>query len=128
MTVARRIGAGLGALALGVAVTIGSPTAALAVQAANMIAYQGDDYGTLFKNNPNGGQVTVYACDKEQDGNGVYVQVKWSGGGTYGKVGDGNGSAEGCGKGVLNGYADSIRVCEDDLGDDSCGTWRNTYP
>ncbi|MFD5513236.1 hypothetical protein ACFWIB_36580 [Streptomyces sp. NPDC127051] len=69
--------------------------------------HHGDDYGYNVGN-------TVYACDNERDGNGVYVEY-WGEGSTHGQVWDGNGSAAGCGSASVPSLW-SFQVCEDHSG------------
>lgn len=62
---------------------------------------------------------TIQVCDNETDGNGVYgILIGHSGEDV--RVGDGNGSSTGCGSGSLNDTIFIIRICEDDLGNDTC--------
>jgi len=83
------------------AVTMGTGTAA----AANFVTvYQGDDYARFWTSSD-----TLYACDNEGDGNGVYAEY-W-GPNKHGKISDGNGSKSGCGWSTV-GTIDSFRVCE----------------
>jgi len=91
------------AAAIAAAVTMGTGTAA----AANFVTvYQGDDYARFWTSSD-----TLYACDNEADGNGVYAEY-WGPNSKHGTFFDANGSKSGCSwLGV--GNIDSFRVCED---------------
>ncbi|PWG09618.1 hypothetical protein DF268_31350 [Streptomyces sp. V2] len=70
---------------------------------------QGDDYARWDL----GDKVTV--CDRERDGNGVYVGV-WLVNG-YDEFGDSNGSAAPCSSRTYDyGQVEAIQVCEDIIG------------
>ena len=71
--------------------------------------YQGDDYARWDL----GDKVTV--CDRELDGNGVYVDVVLADG--FDEFGDSNGSAAPCSSRTYEyGQVTAIQVCEDILG------------
>ena len=66
----------------------------------------------------------IDACDTREDGNGLYVKYRLLGGGE-GKVGDGNGSAAGCGSRRVGSTAAPVvqfNVCSDQLFD-WCTGW-----
>jgi hypothetical protein len=102
---AKRLGV-LTAMAVGPLMLAATPAFAATV-------YEGSDYAY------NSG-TTLYACDREQDGNGVYAEY-WGSGSVHGTVWDGNGSSAGCGYATIGTLA-SFRVCEDDLGSDTCSS------
>ncbi|GAB3434084.1 hypothetical protein GCM10027436_10830 [Actinophytocola sediminis] len=84
------------------AVVMGTGTAS----AANFVTvYQGDDYARFWTSSN-----TIYACDNEADGNGVYAEY-WGSNSKHGTVSDGNGSKSGCGYQTI-GVIDSFRACE----------------
>jgi hypothetical protein len=67
----------------------------------------------------------VDACDTRADGDGVYVKYRLLGGGS-GKVGDGNGSAAGCGIRRVGSTAAPVvqfNVCVEALLWDPCTGW-----
>lgn len=67
----------------------------------------------------------IDACDTRKDGYGLYVKYRLLGGGE-GKVGDGNGSAAGCGIRRVGSTAAPIvqfNVCSDQL-IDQCTGWQ----
>lgn len=89
---------------------------AVPAYAATGIVYEGSDYTQA---------VTDYyavACDKEQDGNGVYGRVTGADSRGYRtwNLADGNGSAAGCGSVTTDRPITIIEICEDDLGVDTC--------
>lgn len=120
------------------AVAIGS-AAALAF-GASALAYGsgsldlGDDNmrfkgSYTFNNTTRGGlKVNGTVCDTKNDGNGVYGQGKILGYAWAAKVGDGNGSASGCGTENRTFYSNDVtyvsygwyQICTDDLGSDTC--------
>lgn len=69
-------------------------------------------------------------CDDSNDGNGVYGEGRVHGYGWSSNVGDGNGSAAGCGSENREFYDSATvyssygwyQVCTDDLGSDTCAT------
>jgi hypothetical protein len=66
----------------------------------------------------------IDACDTRADGNGLFVKYRLLGGGS-GKVGDGNGSAAGCGIRRVGSTAAPVvqyNVCSDQL-IDQCTGW-----
>lgn len=65
----------------------------------------------------------IGACDMERDGNGVYAEYHVGGDAGISRVGDGNGSAAGCGVRTARRNITAFRVCEDDWGSDSCSVW-----
>ncbi|MEU9507582.1 hypothetical protein AB0D32_15025 [Micromonospora sp. NPDC048170] len=73
------------------------------------IAYNGADYGGVTHK-----YETIYACDREADGNGVYTEFYMSGSSQTFEISDGNGSADpSCGR-VSSGFGEvtKFRVCE----------------
>ncbi|RAO17258.1 hypothetical protein [Micromonospora noduli] len=81
-------------------------------------AYEGSDRACFI--NLSGGQADLEVCDNEADGNGVYAWF-YTNYHTYSvKVGDGNGSSAGCGKLRWNHGVFQVKICEDDLGEDTC--------
>jgi hypothetical protein len=102
---AKRIGV-VAALAVGPLMLAASPAFAASI-------YQGSDQAYNVG-------ATLYACDREEDGNGVYAEY-WGNGAVHGFVWDGNGSQSGCGSASLSSLT-SFKVCEDDWGDDSCSS------
>ncbi|MFF7969462.1 hypothetical protein ACFZC3_29470 [Streptomyces sp. NPDC007903] len=87
--------------------------------ATTKCVYEGSDRACGTQNTSTSG--TIQVCDNEADGNGVYGLLIGRKSGSQVRVGDSNGSATGCGTGTLNN--DSIfviRICEDDLGEDTC--------
>ncbi|TYB38544.1 hypothetical protein FXF50_08985 [Micromonospora sp. AP08] len=103
--------AGAGALVLIVAVP---------AQAASYFrGYEGSDYAGVGAD-----RRWVEVCDMEKDGNGVYATfiVRGSTGGNT--VGDGNGSAAGCGNRTFSGDVLGFSICEDQpVGNSSCRTY-----
>jgi hypothetical protein len=68
----------------------------------------------------------IDACDTRADGDGLYVKYRLLGGGS-GKVGDGNGSAAGCGIRRVGSTAAPVvqfNVCVDGLVWDPCTGWQ----
>lgn len=85
---------------------------------------QGDDRGCIA---PVNGLHQVSACDNEADGHGVYVEVDWTDAAQNETVGDGNGSAAGCGTVRYLDAPYRYRVCESVTGPDYCSSWVNYY-
>ena len=69
----------------------------------------------------------IDACDTRADGDGLYVKYRLLGGGS-GKVGDGNGSAAGCGIRRVGTYGTNpvvaIKVCVDQVIDECTNGWK----
>ena len=83
--------------------------------------YQGSDYAETIGINDD----IVQVCDREADGNGVYVEY-YLNNGSYHKRGDGNGSASPCYKDDWTQTAywvRNYRVCETSVG---CSSWKYT--
>ncbi|MBW4444951.1 MAG: hypothetical protein KME10_27940 [Plectolyngbya sp. WJT66-NPBG17] len=68
----------------------------------------------------------IGACDTEEDGNGVYTEYEVVGGEVTYRLGDGNGSKDGCGSRTTDSNIIKFRACEDDWGSDTCSGWH--YP
>ena len=113
---------GLGAtLGLGLMMTV--PGVAQADNSA--CAYEGYDRA-CFTNYDDGtfdGASRLTVCDNEADGNGVYAIFNTTYYEYSVKVGDGNGSASGCGTLTWGHGVAQIKICEDDYGDDTCRFW-----
>ncbi|MET8154356.1 hypothetical protein ACIBSW_39510 [Actinoplanes sp. NPDC049668] len=101
-----------GVLATGIATVTGLAIATPAV--ASWKVTEGSDYATVST-----GKTLVTVCDNEADGNGVYAVFEVFAGPTT-RVGDGNGSASGCGTYRADNRVRWFKVCEDDAGDDTC--------
>jgi hypothetical protein len=99
-------------LAAGIATVAGLALATPAF--ADWKVTQGSDYATVSAN-----KKLLTVCDKEADGNGVYAVFEVFDGPTD-RVGDGNGSAAGCGTYNARNRIRWFQVCEDDAGQDSC--------
>jgi hypothetical protein len=101
------------------AATVFFGPATLAHADTTRCGYEGSD--RVCVTNYSGGGSSLQVCDNEADGNGVYGEF-WSGDpiGAMVKVGDGNGSAAGCGTRTWSHIVHHFYVCEDDLGDDTC--------
>ena len=70
---------------------------------------------------------SVYACDDQEDGDGVYVLYgELNSANRYyeDRVGDANGSAPGCTHKDAGGEVVRYRVCLDDWGSDTCSGWK----
>ncbi len=114
-----RIRNAIAAVGIGSALALGG--LASPAQAATAEVFQGDDYASWT--NDGGFEDYVQVCDRERDGNGVYVKV-WLRDG-YDEFGDGNGSASGCGdQAYVLGAVTAIQVCEDTIGWDWCSDQR----
>ncbi|MEV7990953.1 hypothetical protein AB0O67_03275 [Streptomyces sp. NPDC086077] len=123
-TVARRVGR---VLALAAAVA-GLSTLASGSAHAGIIprVYQGDDFAQAYHIYSGGVFIAEVAevCDREADGNGVYVRVWLSSG--YEEISDTNGSASGCGSRVHDrNEVEGIEVCERVTGPDWCSGRKN---
>jgi hypothetical protein len=99
------------------AVAMSNPAAA----AGPWYAYTGSDYGVVAADDR-----YVGACDMEQDGNGVYGMFYYGDGSLQKKVGDGNGSAAGCGNWTAPSRIIGFKICEDDAGADTCSAIKAT--
>ncbi|MEU5608423.1 hypothetical protein AB0H03_06645 [Streptomyces sparsogenes] len=114
-----RIRNAIAAVGIGSALAIGGlATPAQADTSARV--YQGDDYAE-WNDIDNTDVVTV--CDRERDGNGVYVKV-WLRDG-YDEFADENGSASPCySRTYWYDAVAAIQVCEDEIGPDWCSDKR----
>ena len=109
-TMARRLAV------LAIAIVALLTMAAAPANAAIITVSQGDDYASV-QYLSNADQVDV--CDREADGNGVYVKVVLYDG--YDQFGDANGSASPCSsRSYARRQVDSIQVCEAVTGPDYC--------
>lgn len=93
---------------------------ALPAHATLVRTYEGSDYASLQTSDYTVEGYWVEVCDMEQDGNGVYGLFINPGG--WKRVGDGNGSAGGCGNTRVSLNTYRFRVCEDDWGADTCSS------
>ena len=110
----------IAAVGIGSALAIGGLAAP--AQASSARVYQGDDYAEWDNDTSSFGEY-VTVCDRERDGNGVYVKV-WLDDG-YDEFSDGNGSASPCSNRRYEfGSVGSIQVCEDEWGPDWCSERR----
>ncbi|MCX4906226.1 hypothetical protein [Streptomyces sp. NBC_00878] len=81
---------------------------ALPAQAASYFRmHEGSDYVGVAAN-----RHWVEVCDMERDGNGVYASFWTREEGYVGDVGDGNGSAGGCGNRTFPGTVIAVELCE----------------
>lgn len=115
-----RIRNAIAAVGIGSALAIGGLAAP--AQAASAMVNQGDDYAT-WDNDSLFGIERVTVCDRERDGNGVYVKVWLEDG--YEEFGDANGSASPCSNREYDiGAVTAIQVCENAIGFDWCSDQR----
>lgn len=114
-----RVRHAIAAVGVGSALAIGGLAAP--AQAATADVYQGDDYA--WWSDESEFDEIVQVCDRERDGNGVYVKV-WLRDG-YDELSDPNGSISGCGERRYGiGAVTAIQVCEDEIGPDWCSSQR----
>ncbi|MFI5530651.1 hypothetical protein ACIA8O_19135 [Kitasatospora sp. NPDC051853] len=106
MTMRRTARAGIVAAIVALPLVFASTASAVEV-------HEGSDYAAYT-----GG--TLFACDLEADGNGVYAEYRGPGA-SHGYIWDGNGSQGGCSTAQV--AVTSFRVCEDTWGPDTCSSW-----